>query len=92
MLEKPRCITREMVDLVTRINHDFNIDAVYKFYWSSATAARLMQDREKDKGWRNLTNKPKFFKVLSTLAVSTLLLSACGGQLVVVKKLAAQKK
>ncbi|WP_346817615.1 oligopeptide ABC transporter substrate-binding protein [Bacillus paramobilis] len=26
-----------------------------------------------------MTNKPKFFKVLSTLAVSTLLLSACGG-------------
>ena len=25
-----------------------------------------------------MTNKPKFFKVLSTLAVSTLLLSACG--------------
>lgn len=26
-----------------------------------------------------MTNKPKFLKVLSTLAVSTLLLSACGG-------------
>ena len=26
-----------------------------------------------------MMNKPKFFKVLSTLAVSTLLLSACGG-------------
>lgn len=26
-----------------------------------------------------MINKPKFFKVLSTLAVSTLLLSACGG-------------
>ena len=36
-------------------------------------------------------NKPKFVKVLSTLAVSTLLLSACGGNGGGDKKSSSQK-
>ncbi len=31
----PDVLQEKMVDLVTRINHDFSVDAVYKFYWSS---------------------------------------------------------
>ena len=43
---KTQMYYKKMVDLVTRINHDFSVDAVYKFYWSSATRAADARQRK----------------------------------------------
>ena len=50
-----------------------------------------MQDKEKDKGGEFM-NKPKLYKVLSTLAASTLLLSACGVQMAAAKTTTSNKQ